>query len=294
MKLYVTGIAGMMGYGIYRILKDRAEIFGNDIVDIKGIPYSRLSLLNMDAVEEDIKRRDIDVLIHTAAMVNVDRCEENPEMAKRINTDITAELSGLCHRNHIKMVYISTDAIFDGSKQTLYTETDLVNPINVYARTKLEGEYAVLQHQENLVFRTNIYGINIQDKQSFGEWIYYALSEDQTLHMFSDIDFSPILVDEFAELIYGACDKQLNGLYHACGTGCITKYDFGIKLKEIFGITTGRINCATSESVSFKAKRPKHMGMSNKKIREQLKVRISTPEESIHKFYALMKTSGFL
>ena len=70
-------------------------------------------------------------------------------------------------------------------------------------------------------------------KQSFGEWIYQSLKEDKTLHMFTDIDFSPILAEELAELLYIACQKKnLCGLYHACGTGCITKYLFAGKLKR--------------------------------------------------------------
>lgn len=292
LRIYVTGIAGMMGYGIYRVLKDKAVIMGNDIVDVKipGMEYSKISLLDMQKVEEDIKCKNIDILIHTAAMVHVDRCEKEPEMAKRLNTDVTAGLSELCDRNQIKMIYISTDSVFDGNEKKLYTEKDKTNPVNVYARTKLEGEYAVLQYKKNLVLRTNIYGRNIQNKESFGEWIYYSLIRDETLHMFSDIDFSPILVDELAKAIYLACIRDLSGIYHACGTGCITKYDFGVKMKEIFGITDGSILPAVSENMSLKAKRPKHMGMSNKKLCEALSMKISTPEQSIWKFYDLMKS----
>ena len=163
------------------------------------------------------------------------------------------------------------------------------NPLNVYGKTKLAGEACVLKYPQNLVFRTNIYGINIQKKQSFGEWIYYSLVEGKTLNLFTDIDFSPILVNELAELIYRACEKELCGLYHACGTGCITKYDFGIKLKDFFKIETGRIHKATSDSAHFKAQRSKHMGMSNNKLCNALNVEISTPQESIEKFYCLIK-----
>lgn len=81
--------------------------------------------------------------------------------------------------------------------------------------------------------------------------------------------------------------KKLCGLYHACGTGCITKYDFAIKLKEIFQIRSGVIQETTSDTARFKAKRSKHMGMSNKKLADALNKKISTPEKSIEKFYHL-------
>lgn len=291
MNIYVTGIAGMLGYGIYTTLKDRVAISGLDVLDvaIPGLSYQKISLFDMDAVEKDIEIKKPDILIHTAAMVNVDMCEEHPAEAKQLNTDVTSQLAEMCARHEIKMVYISTDAVFDGASSDLYTEQDAVDPINVYGKTKLDGETAVLKYKDHLVLRTNIYGINIQDKHSFGEWIYYSLKENHTLNMFSDIDFSPILVNELAELIYLACQRNLCGLYHACGTGCIPKYDFGIKFKEIFKIESGSINKTTSDTFGFKAKRSKHMGMSNQKLCEALHVVISTPEESINKFYQLMK-----
>ncbi len=291
MKIYITGIAGMLGYNIYETLKDRVEITGVDILDIKisGFSYQIASLFDMKAIKENIKECRPDILIHTAAMINVDGCEEQPDEAKRMNADVTEQLAALCNKYKIKMIYISTDAVFDGDNSGLYTEKDLENPINVYGQTKLEGEKAVLKYPENLVFRTNIYGINIQKKQSFGEWIYYSLREGKTLNMFTDIDFSPILVNELAELIYKACQKDLCGLYHACGTGCITKYDFGMELKRIFQIETGEIVQTVSDIAHFKAKRARHMGMSNAKLCNDLEVEISTPKESIRKFCYLLK-----
>lgn len=290
-KIYITGLAGMLGYGIYSELKDKAQIVGVDIIDIKNLnlPYQMISLYDIDKIEENIVKLKPDVLIHTAALINVEECERNPEEAERLNTVVTKQLADICNNHKIKMVYISTDAVFDGRDSKLYTETDIENPINVYGQTKLAGEISVLKYPQNLVFRTNIYGINIQEKQSFGEWIYYSLIEGKTLNLFTDINFSPILANELAELIYISCQKNLCGLYHACGTGCITKYDFGIKLKEFFQIDSGVIHEATSDIAHFKAKRSKHMGMSNAKLCNALQMEISTPQESIKKFYHLIK-----
>lgn len=291
MRIYITGIAGMLGYNIYNVLKDRAEISGVDLVDpgVSDMAYHRLSLFDTETLERDIADIGPDILIHTAALVNVDECEEDPAYAGKLNIDVTDSLAKLCDKYGIKMIYISTDAVFDGKDCSLYTEEDAVNPINVYGKTKLEGERIVLRYPKNLVIRTNIYGINIRDKQSFGEWICHSLTAGQTLRMFTDIDFSPILVNELAELIYEMCRKDLCGLYHACGTGCITKYEFGRKLKEIFGLETGSIVPVKCETAHLKAARSRHMGMSNRKLSEALQVHISTPEESLKTFYTLME-----
>lgn len=291
MKIYITGIAGLLGYSIYHCLKDKEEVDGFDIVETedRGMSYHHISLFDTGAVEQELIRGKADVLIHTAALVNVDECEDHPEDAEKLNVWVTAQLAQICQRHHIKMVYISTDAVFDGEEERLYTEEDPTNPVNVYGRTKLEGEDFVLRYPDNLVFRTNLYGINIQKKQSFGEWIYQSLKEDQVLHMFTDIDFSPILAEELAELIYKACQNNLCGLYHACGTGCMTKYAFAVRLKEIFGLKTGRIEPSISGKAVLKARRSKHMGMSNEKLRRELQVEISTPEEGIKRFYQQIK-----
>lgn len=289
MRLYITGIAGLLGNNIVKKLVDRCEITGVDILDLKipNIEYENFSLYETRRLEEHIKKVKPDVVIHTAAAVNVDECEKNPEWAYKLNVETTKKISEICGALNIKLVYISTDAVFDGKDSKLYTESDDVNPLNVYAKTKLGGESYVLQYPKNLVIRTNIYGHNIQNKKSFGEWIVSSLEDGKILNMFDDIDFSPILVSDLAEIIYKALVCKLSGLYHVCATGCISKYEFGIKLKEVFAIDTGVINRSKSDCMNFVAKRSKHMGMSNEKISKELGIRIRTPEESIYEFKRL-------
>ena len=256
-------------------------------MDIPNITYEKFSLYEKERLRLHIAQVKPDAVIHTAAAVNVDECEENPQWAYKLNKETTGDIAEICNELGIKLVYISSDAVFDGESEELYQETDLVNPLNVYAKTKLDGERLVLNYSRNLVFRTNIYGQNIQNKKSFGEWILSSLEEGKVLNMFEDIDFSPILVSDLAEIIYKALEKDLCGLYHVCATGCITKYDFGIKLKELFELKTGNINRVQSEMMHFKAKRSKHMGMSNAKISRELGIKIRTPEESIREFRRL-------
>ena len=289
MRLYITGIAGLLGNNIVKRLVNRCEITGVDILDldIPNITYEKFSLYEKERLRLHIAQVKPDAVIHTAAAVNVDECEENPQWAYKLNKETTGDIAEICNELGIKLVYISSDAVFDGESEELYQETDLVNTLNVYAKTKLDGERLVLNYSRNLVFRTNIYGQNIQNKKSFGEWILSSLEEGKVLNMFEDIDFSPILVSDLAEIIYKALEKDLCGLYHVCATGCITKYDFGIKLKELFELKTGNINRVQSEMMHFKAKRSKHMGMSNAKISRELEIKIRTPEESIREFRRL-------
>lgn len=301
MKVFITGIAGMLGCNIAYELKDKYIISGVDLinVDMSGIETYAFDMLDYQNLSNCIKKIKPDIIIHTAAAVNVDRCELEPEYAKKLNVDLTESICHISREINAKVIYISTDAVFDGEDRELYCETDILNPINIYGKTKLEGEYIVAQYKNNLILRTNIYGFNIQNKNSFGEWIYKSLMNDECLNMFDDIDFSPILVNDLAKLIHLCIEDNIYGIYHACGTGCITKYDFGCELKKVFNISSGSINKTKSDSFSFKAKRSKHMGMNNSKLSDKLKCTIRTPAESIQEFYRLyisdykMKLSEF-
>lgn len=287
-RVYITGIAGLLGANIGYLLKEHYKICGVDRIGFQaeGIQCEQFELLDFEVLRESVLKFKPDYLIHTAAMVNVDLCEEERELTYQLNTKLTGYLAELCNEISCKMVYISTDAVFDGKKPQLYNEDDKTAPINYYGETKLLGEEAVLRN-DHLVVRTNIYGYNVQDKNSFGEWIYRALQKDESLKMFTDIDFSPILVNDLTEIIVQLLEKEKKGLYHACGTGCITKFEFGMKVKSVFGIRQGSISKAKSDDFAFKAARSKHMGMDNQKVRNELGITIPTPEESIEKFYCL-------
>lgn len=288
-KIYITGICGLLGSAIAKELSGKYEICGVDIVnmDIPNCEVRQFDLTDKEQLKNSIREYKPDVVIHTAATINVDRCEIEREETHKLNVEVTENIADICGEDEIKMIYVSTDAVYDGEKSGLYEEEDVVNPINYYGQTKLDGELAVRKIKDGLVLRTNIYGVNLQDKKSFGEWIVSALKENQELNMFTDIMFSPILVNELAVIMDKCIEKDISGIYHACGTGSISKYDFGILVKEIFGIQTGKIHSSTSDIMKFTAKRSKNMGMSNAKLRELLNIHISTPEESIRRFKEL-------
>lgn len=288
-KIYITGICGLLGSAIAKELSDKYEISGVDIVDeeIKNCRVERFDLTDKKQLERSIRVFEPDVIIHTAAAINVDRCETEREMAYRLNVEVTNNIAHICEKDRIKLIYVSTDAVYDGKKDGLYTEDDEVNPLNYYGQTKLEGEYAVKNINKGLVLRTNIYGVNIQDKKSFGEWIVSSLQENQKIRMFTDIVFSPILVNELAQIMDLCIVNEVEGVYNACGTGAISKYDFGVLVKKIFGIESGMIEKSTSDTMRFVAKRSKNMGMCNNRLKKKLNIDISTPEESIRKFKEL-------
>lgn len=280
----------MLGCNIAYELHNQYEISGVDLIEV-NMPKVKsfvFDILDFDKLEQCINKIKPDVIIHTAAAVNVDQCEKEPSYAEKLNVVLTKKICEITNQINAKIIYISTDAVFDGEYDELYDENYLVNPINVYGDTKLKGEEFTKKCDNFLILRTNIYGFNIQKKNSFGEWIYNSLHQGKTLNMFDDIDFSPILVNELVQLIDLSIEKNLKGIFHACGTGSITKYNFGCLLKQMAGIESGKIEKGKSEFHDFVAKRAKHMGMNNCKIKMELNCKIRTPKESIEEFCRLI------
>ncbi|MDD3173216.1 MAG: NAD(P)-dependent oxidoreductase [Herbinix sp.] len=287
-SIFITGIAGMLGSNIAYLLRDKYPVSGVDLheINIQKVNSYVFSAMDMEQIKQHLINNEVDTLIHCAALVNVDECEVNPEYANQINITLTQNLTQLCEELEIKLIFISTDAVFDGTDNFLYKESDTPNPISVYGKTKLEAENIVLAVNRNLVARTNIYGFNYREKSSFGEWIINSLISNIELNMFYDIFFSPILVNELAKIIDQCIENKITGLYHISSTGSISKYDIAVAIMEEFKLE-GSINKVSMENFSFKAPRTKNMGLCNDKIRQVLGITIRTPEEGVKEFKRL-------
>lgn len=287
-NLYISGIAGMLGSNLAYLLKDKYNVFGIDrnFIDIKGVLSEIGSIHEMEFLSQRFRDFKIDIFVHCAALVNVDACEKDPEKAFEVNTILTEKLSELCQEMGIKMIFISSDAVFGGDKQGLYSEEEVAIPINIYGKSKLLAEKFVLNQPRNLVIRTNIYGFNYREKLSFGEWIINSLEKDLELNMADDIFFSPILVNDLINILDLCIKKDLCGLFHICGTGSISKYEISLIFREKFGYSS-KINKVNMKDIPFVAPRTKNMGLDNSKIKEILSITIRTPIESVDEFHRL-------
>ena len=278
----------MLGSNIAFLLRDKYHVAGVDLheIEMEHVFGNVFSALDLELVKKQLIKHKTDILIHCSALVNVDECEANPEYATLVNYTSTKNLAWICDELGIKMIFISTDAVFDGKSNTLYGENDKPNPISVYGKTKLKAEEAVLAGGNHMVVRTNIYGFNYREKSSFGEWILNSLISNIELNMFHDIYFSPILVNDLADILDQCIEKDMSGLYHICSTGAISKYDIAIAIMEEFDIN-GSINKVSMEQYKFKAPRTKNMGLNNEKISHALGIHIRTPIESVTEFKRL-------
>lgn len=289
-KIYITGLAGMLGSNLAYLLKNEYEIYGCDrnvLDDMEGVYGTVFDIAKEGLLEQELLRIRPDVIINTAALVNVDGCEQNLLLAESMNAKLPERIRKVCEHIEAHLIQISTDAVYQDSEGVLHKEEDAIEPQNEYAKTKYQGELCVQDYPMTTVIRTNVYGFNMRDKCSFGEWVLKAFQNGTELNMVEDVKFSPILVNDLSAVIHKIIEQQVYGLYNVCATGGISKYEFGIYMREIFDYPEAIIHKITSEQLHLKAPRSKNMAMDNHKICEKLQMKIRTPQESIEEFKRL-------
>jgi dTDP-4-dehydrorhamnose reductase len=265
----VTGASGLLGLNLCLTSAAQHELTG--LVNQRALqdaPFAILQadLLHAGAVEQLFDRVRPEVLVHCAAMADVDSCERDPQTAQAINAQVPAQLAALCAQREVHMVHISTDAVFDGQLGS-YTEEDQPNPLSVYARTKLEGEDGVLvANPEALVLRVNFYGYSLSGRRSLAEFFLNNLSAGQPVKGFTDVHFCPLYVVDLVDVIFACLEHQLSGLYHAVSPECLSKYDFGRRIADKFGLDGDLIQPVSVNDGNLLAKRSPNLTLRVDKL----------------------------
>jgi dTDP-4-dehydrorhamnose reductase len=193
-RFLVTGASGLLGLNFSLQAAEKHNVFGIfHKHGLKDAPFTvvQSDLISPGEIQRVLEKAQPEVILHCAALANLDVCEANPEKAFQINTRVPGELAVEARRLGIKMVHISTDAVFDGQSGE-YTETDPTNPINTYARTKLAGEQAVMDaNPDALIARVVFYGWSLRGARSLGEWFVNNLSASRQVYGFTDVFLCP-------------------------------------------------------------------------------------------------------
>ena len=280
----ITGASGMLGSALIAHLSKSYRVFATSRgrgVEGKNITWDCFNLTDIILLTEWLETIRPDVVIHCAAITNVDLCEDNVKLATRLHIETTEVMANFLDSYGGRLIYISTDSVFDGEKKGAYSESDLVSPLNVYAKTKFMGERSVLSMNNGLVLRTNIIGWTQEGKTSFVEWVVNRLNDNMPLNLFYDVYFSPLTIYELSFIIEKIIEKPILGLYHCGSRDNISKYDFGKKMAKIFQLSDSNINKISIDSVDFKATRPKNMALNSDKLSDKLQYDIPNVIDSI-------------
>lgn len=272
-RLLVTGGSGLLGSTVARRSAERYEAvmttYLSRPVDFEGVDCRKVDLTEKTQVQS-LAAFDPDVVVHCAAMTDVDRCEREPDTAERYNVGMSKRVARLAAETDARLVHISTDAVFDGESRN-YTIDDEPNPVNVYGQTKLEAESAVQKiHDDSAVVRTSIYGWNATSGQSLAEWMLSKLRGGETLPAFEDAYFTPIYTGDLVRCLFELVNSELNGILHVAGRDRCSKLEFANAIAKVFEVDEDLIQPVSIKEIDFEAPRGSDLSLSVKQTRNLL------------------------
>ena len=285
----VTGVSGLLGLN-FALAVDGKKHQVTGVANTAPLMWATFKnveaeLTKQGVIEELIDTHKPDVILHCAAMANVDACENDPKQAHKVNAELPGMIAAVCQKHSLRMIHISTDAVFDGSRSN-YTEEDEPNPLSVYAQTKLDGERAVLAaNQDALITRVNFYGWSAAGNRSLAENFVNKLSEGSEVMGFTDILFCPMNILDLSVLLVEVSALDLHGIYHMVGPEAMSKYEFGIRIAEKFGFDPALIKPVSIHESGLKAARSPNLTLSTEKLRSALGHDLPDFTGGLQKFY---------
>lgn len=289
MKILITGASGLLGLNLALREIGTHTIVGVDRSKLAGTPFElvRADLTQPEAVSRLIDLVHPDAIIHTAALADLEKCEADPETARILNAEVPGILAEACAKTDVRLIHISTDAVFDGTKDGIYTETDAPSPPGVYSATKLQGEINVMSaYPAAAIARVNFFGWSLSGTRSLSEFFYNRLSTGQPCNGFTDVYFCPLFVGDLAETLVRMLEKGLSGLYHVVGSEALSKYDFGVRIARQFGFDPSLVIPKSVEESGLKARRSHNLRLSIHKLSTALGQEVPGVSTGIVQFYA--------
>lgn len=265
-KLLLAGARGMLGRALLEVLADQYEcvaIGRSTVASGYGEVWRAVDLRDPTALRALLASERPDVVLNSASNVFVNECESDRKGTYALHVGATEVMAEHSRTHGAKLVYISTDSVFDGSKPGLYREGDATHPLNYYAQTKLLGEEMALHSPRALVLRTNIFGWRTDDRLSFGEWVYQGIRERRSLTMFDDVTFTPISTYALARVVVRAIAVDASGLFHAGGRDHLSKYRFAVEVAKRLELSAENLLPTSVDSVDMGALRPKNTGLDS-------------------------------
>jgi dTDP-4-dehydrorhamnose reductase len=274
-NILITGTSGMLGKDIYNFFSRYSgyEVYGIDLVINKEISLKHQiigDLTDIYFTHGVLNTIQPKIIVHCAAIVNLETCQNNKELAYAVHVNITKNLAQFRPMDS-KLIYISTDSVFDGVKGN-YTEVDKPNPLNYYAESKLEGEKMAELNPNHIVIRTNIFGFNIPLRGSLSEWAIKNLQSNNPIKGFTDVIFNAIYTKHLAKIIFELNKIDFKGLINVTSVKAVSKYEFLLFLIKCMGFQTNLISKSLSDDINFAITRPLVTNLKTDQLEKLMKV----------------------
>ncbi len=292
MRILISGASGLLGLNLALEACGEHEVYG--VVNHHKLYQPPFTVLQCDLTSDQTRRQILEQVsphwvIHCAALADLEVCEANPPLAKKLNTDLPAKLAEDVSKGGACLLHVSTDAVFDGLRGD-YTEDDQPHPLSVYAQTKLAGEQAVFAaHPDPLVVRVNFYGWSLSGKRSLAEFFFNNLQTGKETPGFHDVYFCPLLANDLAQILFRMMELNLSGLYHVVAPQPISKYEFGIQLAQAFGFDPSLIRPVSVLQAGLRAARSPNMTLSIAKLQKVFPDPLPEINAGLQRFVSLYK-----
>ena len=274
MKVLVTGAKGQLGYDVINELTKRGHI-------AVGVGINEMDITDPVSVERVITETAPDGVIHCAAYTAVDAAEDNVDLCRRVNAEGTVNIAKVCKALDCKLMYISTDYVFNGQGERPWEPDDEREPLNVYGQTKYEGELAVEKLAKYFIVRIAwVFGVN--GKNFIKTMLNLGRTRD-TLTVVDDQVGSPTYTYDLARLLVDMIETEQYGRYHATNEGLCSWYEFACEIFKKAGLDVTVIP-VSSDQYPAKAKRPMNSRMSKDKLDEKGFVRMPTWQDALERY----------
>lgn len=276
-RVLVTGGNGLLGTKTVQLLLNQGrrpvsaslETVATNR-DIGEFPYFQFDITDESSVRGLVDRTEPGAVVHTAAFTAVDACETQRDTCWRVNVDGTAYLARSCEERGIRLVYVSTEYVFDGENGP-YSEDDPTRPIGYYGRSKLAGEEAVRENCSNWVIgrTTVLFGHAPGVRPSFVAWLVDRLGKGERVRVVDDQVGSPTLADNLAEMLLALLDSGATGVYNTAGDSILDRHSFAVLAARKFGLNPELIDRIKTADLGQPAARPLRAGLVMEKFKRE-------------------------
>lgn len=284
MRVLVTGVKGQLGHDVMNELASRG-------IEGIGVDVEEMDITDAKACQTVISEVKPDAVIHCAAYTAVDAAEDNLETCRRVNAEGTRNIAKVCRDLDTKMMYISTDYVFNGGGERPWEPDDHREPLNVYGLTKYEGEIAVEQNvQKYFIVRIAwVFGVN---GKNFIKTMLRLGREKGEVSVVDDQIGSPTYTYDLARLLVDMIQTEQYGRYHATNEGLCSWYEFACEIFRQAGMDQVKVTPVDSSGLAAKAKRPFNSRMSKEKLTENGFRRLPSWQDALGRYLAILKENG--
>ena len=294
MKILIIGANGFTGR---RILQDFSKntnyklyacSLHTDIHPENGYEFIQSDICNEESLKDLFIKTQPDIVINTSALSVPDYCEDHHEEADLINITAVANLAKKCNEFNSRFIHLSTDFVFNGASETLYTEEDTPNPLNYYGKTKWEGEKCVasISNSYAIVRVVVVYGKPLPGQHgNILQLVANKLRNGETIKVVSDQWRTPTYVGDIANGVEKLMHHKQNGIFHICGSDNLSIADIAYRVAEHLQLDSSLIQPITTEEMQEKTPRPRHSGLSIEKAKTEIDYNPLTLKEGINRTF---------